>query len=150
LIADAILDASARGDIILDIFLGSGTTVLAAERTGRRCYGLEPDPRYADTVVRRWQAFTGESARHAISASCSITSEWRWTSIMADESKRTYDVGYGKPPRHSRFKKGRSGNPHGRPQGSRNMSTLLDRALNEQVVVSENGKRKTITKRDAV
>jgi 16S rRNA G966 N2-methylase RsmD len=67
LIADAILDASARGDIILDSFLGSGTTVIAAERTGRRCYGLELDPSYADTVVRRWQAFSGKSARHAIS-----------------------------------------------------------------------------------
>ena len=64
LIADAIMDASGRGDIVLDSFLGSGTTVIAAERTGRRCYGLEIDPRYADTIVRRWQTYTGESARH--------------------------------------------------------------------------------------
>jgi DNA modification methylase len=63
LIADAILDASARGDIILDSFLGSGTTVIAAERTGRRCYGLELDPRYTDTIIRRWQAYTGDVAR---------------------------------------------------------------------------------------
>jgi DNA modification methylase len=47
--------------------LGSGTTVIAAERTGRRCYGLEIDPQYVDTVVRRWQAFTGGEARNAIS-----------------------------------------------------------------------------------
>jgi DNA modification methylase len=67
LVADAIMDASARGEIILDAFLGSGTTVIAAERTGRRCYGLELDPAYADTVVRRWQTYTGERARHAIS-----------------------------------------------------------------------------------
>src|ERR1700674_259068 len=66
LVADAILDCSARGDIVLDGFLGSGTTVIAAERTGRRCYGLEIDPRYVDTIIRRWQAFTGDSARHAV------------------------------------------------------------------------------------
>jgi hypothetical protein len=56
LIADAILDCSARGDIVLDAFLGSGTTVIAAERTGRRCYGIELDPGYADTIIRGWQA----------------------------------------------------------------------------------------------
>jgi DNA modification methylase len=67
LIADAILDCSARGDIVLDPFLGSGTTVIAAERTGRVCYGLELDPLYIDTVVRRWQSFTGKAALHAVS-----------------------------------------------------------------------------------
>jgi DNA modification methylase len=67
MVADAILDCSARGEIVLDGFLGSGTTVIAAERTGRRCYGLELDPAYVDTVVRRWQALTGGSARHAVS-----------------------------------------------------------------------------------
>lgn len=65
LVADAILDCSARGDIVLDPFLGSGTTLLAAERTGRRCCGIEIDPNYVDIVIRRWQAFTGEDARHA-------------------------------------------------------------------------------------
>jgi DNA modification methylase len=65
MIADAILDCSARGDIVLDAFLGSGTTVIAAERTGRGCYGLELDPAYVDTIVRRWQKLTGGSARHA-------------------------------------------------------------------------------------
>src|SRR5262249_27414478 len=65
LVADAIMDCSARGDIILDAFLGSGSTVIAAERTGRRCYGLELDPLYVDVIIRRWQAFTGEKAKHA-------------------------------------------------------------------------------------
>ena len=65
MVADAIMDCSARSDIVLDPFLGSGTTVIAAERTGRRCYGLELDPIYVDTIVRRWQAFTGGNARHA-------------------------------------------------------------------------------------
>jgi DNA modification methylase len=65
LIADAILDCSARGDLVLDPFLGSGSTLLAAERVGRVCRGMELDPLYVDTAVRRWQRLTGESAIHA-------------------------------------------------------------------------------------
>ena len=65
LVADAIMDASARRSIVLDGFLGSGTTVIAAERTGRCCFGLELDPLYVDTVVRRWQTFTRNDARRA-------------------------------------------------------------------------------------
>ena len=65
LVADALLDCTARGDIVLDPFLGSGTTLLAAERVGRVCRGLEIDPLYADTAIRRWQAHTGDEARHA-------------------------------------------------------------------------------------
>jgi DNA modification methylase len=71
LVADAILDCTARGNIVLDGFLGSGTTLIAAERTGRRCYGLELDPGYVDTAIRRWQALTGGTARHAASG-CSF------------------------------------------------------------------------------
>lgn len=67
LVADAIMDCSARGDTILDPFLGSGTTVIAAERTGRVCYGIELDPIYVDTIIRRWQRFTGMTATHAVS-----------------------------------------------------------------------------------
>ena len=66
LIADAMLDASALGDVVLDPFLGSGTTVIAAERTGRICYGMELDPTYVDTAIRRWQVYTGKRARHAL------------------------------------------------------------------------------------
>src|SRR5437588_3793935 len=64
MVADAIIDCSARGDIVLDAFLGSGTTVIAAERTGRRCYGLELDPLYVDAIIHRWQKLTGGTARH--------------------------------------------------------------------------------------
>ena len=64
MVADAILDCSSRNDIVLDPFLGSGTTIVAAERTGRVCYGLELEPSYVDTIVRRWQAFAAKSAVH--------------------------------------------------------------------------------------
>jgi DNA modification methylase len=67
MVADAIMDASSRRGIVLDGFLGSGTTIIAAERTGRRCFGVEIDPLYVDTVVRRWQQFTRDTARHASS-----------------------------------------------------------------------------------
>ena len=70
MVADAILDCSARGEIVLDAFLGSGTTLIAAERTGRRCCGLELDAGYVDTAIRRWQALTGGSACHAASGRC--------------------------------------------------------------------------------
>jgi DNA modification methylase len=55
-------DCSRRGDIVLDLFLGSGTTIIAAERVGRRGFGLEIDPLYVDVVVRRWQAYTRRDA----------------------------------------------------------------------------------------
>jgi DNA modification methylase len=66
LVADAILDCSARGDIVLDSFLGSGTTLIAAERVGRVCYGMEIDPIYVDVAIRRWQRLTGDRAVHAV------------------------------------------------------------------------------------
>lgn len=62
MVIDAIMDASHRGGIILDGFLGSGTTLLAAEQTGRACRGLELDPTYVDTIIRRWQILTGQDA----------------------------------------------------------------------------------------
>jgi DNA modification methylase len=64
LVADALLDCTARGEIVLDPFLGSGTSLLAAERVGRVCRGIEIDPLYVDTAIRRWQTHTGDEARH--------------------------------------------------------------------------------------
>jgi DNA modification methylase len=62
LLADAILDASKRGDIVLDSFLGSGSTLVACDEVGRRCFGVELDPLYVDVAVRRWQIATGKDA----------------------------------------------------------------------------------------
>ncbi len=67
MVVDAILDCSARGDIILDPYIGSGTTLMASERAGRICYGMELDPLYIDATIRRFQAYTGQLARHASS-----------------------------------------------------------------------------------
>jgi len=65
LVADAVRDCSHRGGIVLDVFMGSGTTLIAAEQTGRRAYGLEIDPGYVDIAIRRWQTRTGGRAVHA-------------------------------------------------------------------------------------
>jgi DNA modification methylase len=65
LVADAILDSTNRNDIVLDPFAGSGTIFIAAERTGRRGYGIEIDGRYVDTAIERWERFTGRKAQTA-------------------------------------------------------------------------------------
>jgi DNA modification methylase len=65
LIADAILDCSKRGGIVLDCFGGSGTALIAAEKTGRRCYLMELDPAYVDVAIRRFEKLTGIKAIHA-------------------------------------------------------------------------------------
>lgn len=62
LCVDAILDVTQRGGTVLDIFLGSGTTLIAAEKTGRACRGIEIEPRFVDVTIRRWEALTGQDA----------------------------------------------------------------------------------------
>lgn len=64
MIADAIRDASNRNDLVLDAFSGSGTTIIAAAKTGRRARVIELDPQYVDVAIRRWEAWSGGTARH--------------------------------------------------------------------------------------
>lgn len=65
MIEDALKDCSKRGEIVLDPFLGSGSTLIAAEKSGRVCHGIELSPRYVDVSITRWQEWTGRDAVHA-------------------------------------------------------------------------------------
>jgi DNA modification methylase len=62
MLEDALRDMSERGDIVIDPFLGSGSTLIACEKTGRRCRGVELDPRYVEVILRRYEAVTGQPA----------------------------------------------------------------------------------------
>lgn len=63
-----------------------------------------------------------------------------------DEKKPPYKIGYGKPPEHTRFKPGQSGNPKGKPRGAKNLATIVGNAIKQKVVVTENGKRRSVSK----
>ncbi len=69
-----------------------------------------------------------------------------WCAAMTKSSNPSYEVGYGKPPVHSRLQKGQSGNPKGRAKGSRNFTTIFAEAMMKPVVITENGQRKKISK----
>src|ERR1700750_2469531 len=75
-----------------------------------------------------------------------MISRARWSQPMPSDEMHDYQVGYAKPPCQTRFRKGQSGNPKGRTAGDKNLSTLLREALNEHVVVTDNGRRRKITK----
>ncbi len=87
LVADALMDVSHRGDLVLDAFGGSGASLLAAEKTGRRARLIELDPAYVDVAIRRWQDLTAQKAVHA-------TSGETWDSRLAAlaEAKELADV----------------------------------------------------------
>lgn len=83
LVADAIKDVSRRRDLVLDPFAGSGTTLIAAAKTGRRACGMEIDPGYVDVAIRRWQSFTGKAA---ILAGSRLTFEQREERVALDRT----------------------------------------------------------------
>ena len=158
LIADAIKDVSQRGGIVLDLFGGSGSTLIAAHKTGRRAYLCELDPLYCDRIIARWEAYAKDEAEliawgnsaplpgghvhefTAIMTTIATSRERRDRDGLGSETpdqggptkrrceeprpqdggRRSYEVGYGKPPKHSRVVKGQILNPNGRRQGSKN------------------------------
>ena len=156
MVADALKDCTRRGDIVLDTFAGAGTTILAAERVGRRAYALELEPKYVDVAIRRWQAFTRRDAVHADTGQTFETSRGgrkdaqpalpRRKSATRTEEGRImkrkpprrarqdgpYEIGYCKPPKHTRFKPGQSGNPKAGPVGSAISGTAVRDALKEK------------------
>jgi DNA modification methylase len=62
LVVKALVNSSVPGDLVLEPFCGSGSTLIACEKTGRKCRGIELEPRYVDVIVKRWSEFTGEKA----------------------------------------------------------------------------------------
>ena len=93
LAADAIRDCSKRNGLVLDPFAGSGTTLIAAQKTGRRAAVMELEPRYVDLTIARWQALTGKEASHA-------------------ESAMTFEA-----TRHQRHERAKDSDPEGREEG---------------------------------
>jgi DNA modification methylase len=108
LVADAILDCSKRGGIVLDAFAGSGTTLIAAEKTGRRGYGIEIDPYYCDTIVRRFEDVYGLKALHVESG---LEFEKLSTQRSASGKKR-----HGQKSKARNVKKGQKRQTKGRPR----------------------------------
>jgi len=94
MVADAIKDCSRRKGIILDPFMGSGTTLIAAERTGRWARGIELDPVYVDVAVRRWQSYTGKAARLVATGQCfEDVAEQRVVTLAASAGSAESDRG---------------------------------------------------------
>ncbi len=99
-------------------------------------------------MVERWRPPTGPDSRKANKVGVA-TSEARAGTNRGSKEK-TKNVGYGSPPVHTRFKSGRSGNPHGRPKNSRNLKSIIQAALSERILVREGEKRRSITKLEGV
>ena len=134
LIADAIKDVSQRGGIVLDLFGGSGSTLIAAHKTGRRAYLCELDPVYCDRILHRWEIYAKDDAERVacgLNAPPAIrqrrpreddgahATPAKALAVRPDPRRTTRSATAGRPI-ETRFKPGQSGNPSGRPKGSRN------------------------------
>jgi DNA modification methylase len=106
LVADAIMDCSQRGGIVLDAFAGSGSTLIAAERTGRKGYGIEVEPHYIDTIIRRLEGLYGLKAVHTQSNK----------SFQEIEAQRLGKAGYGWQGPKERHGRRKGENSAGRPR----------------------------------
>ena len=134
LVADAILDVTRHGDLVLDLFLGSGTTLLAAERTGRRFRGLDIDPAYVDLAIERWSARTG------------LEPSLRGAGLVSSKSRSGK-----KTPNRGWFTKGRSGNLRGRPTSSRaSKSSAFEVLVEKTLTVTDRSGTREITMEEAL
>ena len=98
LIADAIKDCTRRGDIILDCFVGSGATIMAAEKVGRRAFAMEIEPKFVDLSIRRWQEHTGKDAVHIKSGrTFDECAEHARAAEIADEASSYVGGSHGRP-----------------------------------------------------
>lgn len=147
-VADAIRDVSHRGQIVLDPFGGSGTTLIAAQKTGRIARLIELDPLYCDVIIRRFERVTRKAATHssngesferialaragrrgsAVQAQEISSQAYIMGATMTDRKKPmknlgNYEVGYGRPPVATRFKPGQSGNRYRRPPKEQRAAT---------------------------
>lgn len=145
LVADAIIDASRPGDIVLDGFGGSGTTLMAAEQTGRRARLIELDAGYCDVTLRRFIKYTGAMPILAESGKtfASLEANGRGEAVMDDDD-------FLGPINRGQFKKGKSGNPKGRPRGSKGMKTIVLEAAQRKVSVTMAGRRRKVSALEAI
>jgi len=64
--AELVTEGSDKGGIVYDPFLGSGSTLISCEQSGRTCYGMEIDPAYIDVIIERWENFTGKKCKKIV------------------------------------------------------------------------------------
>ena len=150
MVADAILDSTNLDDLILDPFLGSGTTLLAAERAGRRCHGAELDPLYVDTAIPRWERLTQQQARLTSGQFFADVKNERSAKLNAPDDADA--IGYGRPPKETRWKKGQSGNAGPKKRRSASVATveIIDRLFGKPVEIVENGLVRKVSTLEAI